>query len=47
MNVENKGSTISHNTDIKHDAEAEFHMAFGWLAALSMTIASAALAAIS
>lgn len=34
-------------TGYRNDAEAGFHIAFGWLTALSVSIAAAALAAIS
>jgi hypothetical protein len=47
MNVENNRNTIPHDNATKHDAEAEFHIAFGWLTALSVMIATAALATIS
>jgi hypothetical protein len=47
MNVENNRNNIPQDNATKHDAEAEFHLAFGWLAALSVSIASAALATIS
>lgn len=47
MNVENNRNTIPHDYATKHDAEAEFHIAFGWLTALSVMIATAALATIS
>ena len=47
MNIENSRKNTPKNTNTKHDAEAEFHIAFGWLAALSVSIVTAALAAIS
>lgn len=47
MILENNRKNKPKNTDAKHDAEAEFHIALGWLAALSVSIAAAALAAIS
>lgn len=47
MNVENNRNTIPQKNATKHDAEAEFHIAFGWLAALAVTIATAALGGIS
>lgn len=47
MNIENDRNNITQDNATKHDAEAEFHLAFGWLAALSVSIATAALAIIS
>ena len=47
MNVENNRNTTLQDDATNHDAEAEFQMALGWLAALSVSIATAALATIS
>jgi hypothetical protein len=47
MNIENDRNNITQDNATKHDAEAKFHLAFGWLAALSVSIATAALATIS
>lgn len=47
MTLENSGNNHTKNIGHVHDAEAEFHIAFGWLTALSVSIAAAALAAIS
>jgi hypothetical protein len=47
MNIENNGNNMPQDNVTYHDAETEFHLAFGWLAALSVSIATAALAIIS
>ena len=47
MNVENIRSNTSQHKPTKSEAETCFHMAFGWLAALSVSIATVALATIS
>ena len=43
MNVENIRENSPQNNPTKSDAETCFHMAFGWMAALSVMIAAAAL----
>jgi hypothetical protein len=47
MNIEKKRNILPQHNATKHDAEAEFQMAFGWLAALSVSIATAALGIIT
>jgi len=47
MTHENSNEHQANNTGHKDDAETGFHMAFGWLAALSVSIAAAALAVIA
>ena len=47
MNIKNERSAYSHNGDTQPDAETEFHVVFGWLAAVSVSIAAAALAFIT
>ncbi len=42
MNLEKTRSTIQQHDVIGHDVEAEFHIALGWLAALSVSIAALA-----
>ena len=43
MNVENNGNVTAENNPTYSDAETWFHILFGWLAALSVLIAAAAL----
>lgn len=43
MNVENIRENSLQNNPTMNDAEAGFHILFGWLAALSVMIAAAAL----
>jgi len=43
MNVEKSRNNTSQDYSTKNDAETSFHMAFGWIAALSVLIAAAAL----
>jgi len=43
MNVENIRNNTPQNSPTLNDAEAGFHILFGWLAALSVMIAAAAL----
>ena len=42
MNVEKTKKTIQQDNASGHDVEAEFHIALGWLAALSVSIAALA-----
>ena len=44
MKGENTRNTFSQDKNHNFDADAEFHIALGWLAAMSVSIASAALA---
>lgn len=43
MKVENNRNNIRENKPTMTDAESWFHMSFGWMAALSIMIAAAAL----
>jgi hypothetical protein len=43
MNVDN--NTLLKNTEAKFDPDTQFHVSLGWLAALSVTIATIATAA--
>jgi hypothetical protein len=47
MKVKNESNNISKDTDNNLDADSKFHILFGWLAAMSVSIASAALAIVS
>jgi hypothetical protein len=47
MNLKKESNNISKETDNNLDADSEFHIVFGWLAAISVSIASAALAIVS
>jgi hypothetical protein len=47
MNPKNDRSAYSQENDTLPDAETEFHVVFGWLAAMSVSIATAALAIIT
>jgi hypothetical protein len=47
MNVENIRENSTQNNRTKTDAETWFHILFGWFAALSVSIATVALATIS
>jgi hypothetical protein len=47
MGIKNESNNISKDTGTKLDADNKFHIVFGWLAAMSVSIASAALAIIS
>jgi hypothetical protein len=47
MNVENESNDTSKDTGNNLDVDNKFHIVFGWLAAMSVSIASAALAIIS
>ena len=43
MKIENNRNNATENNHTKTDAETCFHLAFGWMAALSVMIAAAAL----
>jgi hypothetical protein len=45
MNVENNKHTLTQNAVDKFDPDTEFHIALGWLTALSVSIAAIATAA--
>ena len=45
MNVENNKHILTQGTGDKFDPDTEFHVALGWLTALSVTIAAIATAA--
>ncbi len=47
MNVEKNKNTLPQDSANYHDAEAEFHVALGWLTALSVMIATAAVGTVS
>jgi hypothetical protein len=42
MNVENNRSTLLQDSDSRLDPDTEFHIALGWLTALSVSIAAMA-----
>jgi len=45
MNVENNKANYTNGTDKKFDPDTEFHVALGWLTALSISIAAIATSA--
>jgi hypothetical protein len=45
MSVENDRNTLSQDTDTKFDPDTEFHIALGWITALSISIAAMAVLA--
>lgn len=47
MSIKNERTAFLQDSDTQPDAETEFHVVFGWLAALSVSIATAALAIIT
>jgi hypothetical protein len=47
MNLKNERTAFAKENDTQTYAETEFHTVFGWLAAVSVSIATAALAIIT